>query len=93
MICLPKKIHQLKNSSTSSEKNLAKINIRAEQQLKKKGAITCFEELCELENFKPSLNFLYAMLGALEDRHWTEFKAKKGELLLALENNKDAKKY
>jgi len=51
----------------------------------------CFEELNELKNFKPSLNFLYAMLGALEEKHWTEYKSRKGELLIVLENNKEIK--
>jgi len=41
---------------------------------------------------KPSINFLYAMLGALENKHWTQYKNQKGEFLLILKNHVEMKK-
>lgn len=89
---MSKTVIQLKNLGATSEHWLAQINIHTFDDLQQKGAVNCFEALCELKDFKPSLNFLYAMLGALENKHWTEYKRYKGELLIELENNKEIKK-
>jgi len=40
------------------------------------------EEQCSI---KPSLNFLYAIMGAVEDRHWVDIaKSEKDRLLIEL---------
>jgi len=85
-------IEKLRNLGPTSAKQLTWIGINHFSELKSKGAITCFMELSELENFKPSLNFLYAMLGAIEDKHWTHYKEIKGQLLLELEGNMELRK-
>ncbi|MCW8877096.1 MAG: TfoX/Sxy family protein [Kangiellaceae bacterium] len=82
-------IAQLKNLGPKSAEQLAQVGILNYQQLLEKGAIESFELLCSLEQFQPSLNFLYAMLGAIENKHWTEYKQRKGKLLLELENRKE----
>ena len=89
---MSKPVIQLKNLGPTSEHWLGQINIHTFDDLQQKGAINCFEALCELQNFKPSLNFLYAMLGALENKHWAEYKQNKGELLIELENNEEIRK-
>ncbi len=85
-------IQQLKNLGPTSAKQLSRININNFSELGSKGAIECFIELSELDNFKPSLNFLYAMLGAIEGKHWTQYKNIKGQLLLELEDNIELRK-
>ncbi len=85
-------INELRNLGPSSARALSRISVTNHSELKKRTAIACFVALCELDDFKPSLNFLYAMLGALENRHWTEYKGQKGELLLELENIQEIKK-
>ena len=89
---MSKPIIKLKNLGPISVYWLAQINIHTFGDLKQRGAINCFEELGELPEFKPSLNFLYAMLGALENKHWTEYKRYKGEILIELENNEEIRK-
>ncbi|WP_444997173.1 TfoX/Sxy family DNA transformation protein [Aliikangiella sp. IMCC44359] len=78
-------ISQLRNLGPSSAKILAKINVKTLQDLKNKSPIQCFAELRRLNNQPLSLNLLYAMLGAIENKHWTEYKKMKGELLIQLE--------
>ena len=89
---MSKPIIKLKNLGPTSEYWLARIDIHTFDDLQQKGAINCFEALCELPDFKPSLNFLYAMLGALENKHWTKYKQYKGEILIELEKNEEIKK-
>lgn len=84
-------IEKLRNLGPKSAKQLAEVGISNYQQLIEKGAIESFELLCTLDNFRPSLNFLYAMLGAIENKPWTEYKNQKGKLLLELENRKEFK--
>lgn len=83
-------ISQLKNLGPASASMLATIKVRTLADLKNLGPIACFEQLAENDN-KPSLNLLYALLGAVEDTHWTTYKKHKGELLLQLENNRALK--
>ena len=89
MIAPDTPIEKLKNLGAKSAKQLAEVGISNYQQLVEKGAIESFELLCSHDNFRPSLNFLYAMLGAIENKHWTEYKSQKGKLLLELENRKE----
>jgi len=79
-------IAQLKNLGPASAKQLARINIHCYGELKNKGAIACYASLLQLENFKPSINFLYAMLGAIENKPWNAYSAQKGEILIQLES-------
>ena len=50
-------------------------------------------DLKEEGSIKPSLNFLYAMVGALENKHWAKIaKEEKGRLLMELEGYKELEK-
>lgn len=82
---------KLRNLGPASAKQLARIGISSYADLKSRGAINCFVELTQLDNFQPSVNFLYALLGALEDQAWTLYKKQKGQLLLELEEVKELK--
>ena len=77
-------IVELKNLGPKSAKQLARISVNTLLDLKAKGAIDCFIELSKLNHYKPSINFLYAMTGAIENKHWTLYKNIRGELELNL---------
>ena len=79
-------IASLKNLGPASAQQLAQISIYNYGQLKCKGAIPCYALLLQQESFKPSFNLLYAMLGAIDNRPWQEYRARKGEILIQLES-------
>lgn len=57
------------------------------------GPINVFLKLTSNSNIKPSLNFLYALVGALENKNWREIaKSQKLDLILALDNANELEK-
>ena len=80
------KLRDLKGLGPKSEKCLHEIGITTPEALQQVGAIGAFIKLHQEGREKPSLNFLYALVGALENRHWTDIaKKEKGRLLMELE--------
>jgi len=81
-------LSKLKGLGPKSQKCLNEIGIFTREDLARIGPIQAFIKLkkeCTLM-MKPSLNFLYAMVGALEGRHWKDIaKHEKGRLLMELE--------
>ncbi|MEM7360579.1 MAG: TfoX/Sxy family protein [Pseudomonadota bacterium] len=67
------RLRELKGLGPKSEKQLAEIGIHTPEQLVEVGAIEAFQRLIQqaedIGSNRPSLNFLYALVGALEDRH------------------------
>ncbi len=63
---------RLKNIGPKSMKWLREIGIHSREDLEKVGAVMAY---LILKQRRPevSLNMLYAMSGALSDRHWNEF--------------------
>ncbi len=56
-------------------------------ELKAIGPMEAFVRLCNEGRIKPSLNFLYALIGALEARSWQEVaRNDKARLLLELQD-------
>ncbi|HGG60838.1 MAG TPA: hypothetical protein ENK26_13140 [Gammaproteobacteria bacterium] len=54
------------------------------------GPVRAFLRLRAECSVKPSLNFLYAMVGALEGKHWADIaKSEKGRLLMELEGYRE----
>ena len=79
-------LSKLKGLGPKSEKCLNEIGIKTRSDLERVGPIRAFLMLREECSIKPSLNFLYAMVGALEDEHWTDIaKSEKGRLLMELD--------
>ncbi len=79
-------LSKLKGLGPRSEKCLNEIGIKTRSDLELVGPIRAFLRLREECSIKPSLNFLYAMVGALEDKHWTVIaKSEKGRLLMELD--------
>jgi DNA transformation protein len=84
------KLRDLKGLGPKSEMLLIEIGINTEEKLRELGAIRAFIRLKKESNSKPSLNFLYALVGALEDEHWINIaKHEKGQLIMALEGYKE----
>jgi len=79
-------LSKLKGLGRKSERCLNEIGIKTREDLERIGAIKAFVMLEEQCSIKPSLNFLYAIMGAVEDRHWVDIaKSEKGRLLIELE--------
>jgi len=87
------KLSELKGLGPKSERCLNEIGIYSKEDLEKKGAVRAFLALKEKSCIDPSLNFLYAMVGALENKHWTEIaKTEKGRLLMEIEGYQELEK-
>ena len=85
-------LSKLKGLDPKSEISLNEIGIHTKQQLQEMGAIKAYIKLKEEGNTKPSLNFLYAMVGALEDEHWGNIaKSERGRLLIELDGSLELK--
>ncbi|MBV1888784.1 MAG: TfoX/Sxy family protein [Proteobacteria bacterium] len=84
------KLSELKGLGPKSEKYLHEIDIQSKEDLESLGAVRAFIKLKKECSIKPSLNFLYAMVGALENEHWTNIaKSEKGRLLMELEGYRE----
>jgi len=83
-------ISQLKGLGLAAEKTLNKIGVYTKDDLEKMGAVNALMKLKKEYNIKPHLNFLYAMVGALENKSWLEIaKTEKERLVYELEGYKE----
>jgi predicted flap endonuclease-1-like 5' DNA nuclease len=79
-------LRALKGIGPKSQRCLNEIGIYTREQLEAIGPIDALIKLKQQCSITPSLNFLYSMVGALEDKHWTDLtKLEKGLLLFQLE--------
>ena len=87
------KLSELKGLGPKSESYLKEIGITTREQLEEIGAVGAFIELKKKNGINLSLNFLYAMVGALEGKHWADIaKSEKVRLLFELEDYKELEK-
>jgi len=83
-------LSDLKGLGPKSEKLLNELGICSESELRDYGPIRAFIKLKKECSVTPSLNLLYAMVGALENKHWIEIsRTEKGRLLLELDGYND----
>jgi hypothetical protein len=76
---------KLRNIGPKSAAWLRQVGLRTEEDLRAIGALEAFMRV-KRAGFKPSLNLLYALEGALLGCHWQEVPAeRRGELLVAAE--------
>ena len=74
---------KLRNIGPKSMAWLRQTGIRTLEDLKGVGALAAFVRI-KRAGFKPSLNLLYALEGALLDCHWQEIpEARRSELVIA----------
>lgn len=76
---------KLRNIGPKSAAWLRQVGLRTEEDLRAIGALEAFMRV-KRAGFKPSLNLLYALEGALLGCHWQEVPAeRRSELLVAAE--------
>ena len=74
---------KLRNIGPKSAAWLRQVGLRSLQDLRDAGAVGAYMKV-RRAGFKPSLNLLYALEGALLDCHWQQLpETRRGELLLA----------
>jgi hypothetical protein len=74
---------KLRNIGPKSAAWLRQVGLRTEEDLRAIGALEAFMRV-KRAGFKPSLNLLYALEGALMDCHWQDVPAeRRSELLIA----------
>jgi len=83
-------ISKLKGLGPAAEKSLNAIGIYTKKDLEEIGAVKALMILEREQNIKPHLNFLYAMVGAIENKSWLEIaKTEKERLIFELESYKE----
>ncbi|MDH5833209.1 TfoX/Sxy family protein [Luteimonas kalidii] len=76
---------KLRNIGPKSAAWLRQVGLRTEADLVAAGPVDAFMRV-KRAGFKPSLNMLYALEGALQDCHWQEVpEARRAELVAAVE--------
>jgi hypothetical protein len=76
---------KIRNVGPKSAAWLRQIGVRTTEDLTRIGPVEAFLKV-KRAGFRPSLNLLYSMAGALADCHWTDLPdARKQELLSTLE--------
>lgn len=66
-----KRIRDLQGLGEKSEQTLAKVGVLTVADLEQMGVVQAFVALKQ-QGLKPSLNFLYALVGALQGRSWLD---------------------
>ncbi len=80
------RLRDLKGLGLKTEQQLIAVGINTPQELKEFGAVFAFLKLKAHHQNNISLNFLYAMIGALENRSWLDIAQNEREsILMALE--------
>ena len=73
---------KLPNVGPKSAAWLRQVGIRTQAELAEAGAVTAFVKI-RRAGFRPSLNLLYALEGALADCHWQEVPEARRQVLVA----------
>jgi len=73
---------QLRNIGPKSAAWLRQVGLRSAEDLVAVGAVQAFVKV-KRAGFKPSLNLLYALEGALQDCHWHDVPEPRRQQLLA----------
>ena len=73
---------ELRNIGPKSAAWLRQVGLRSAQDLVAVGAVQAFLKV-KRAGFKPSLNLLYALEGALQDCHWQEVPETRRQALVA----------
>lgn len=74
---------KLRNIGPKSAAWLRQVGLRTPEELTAVGAVGAFVKV-KRAGFKPSLNLLYSLEGALQDCHWQELpEARRAELVAA----------
>ena len=81
---------KIRNVGPKSAAWLRQVGVRTIEDLRRVGPIEAFMKV-KRAGFRPSLNLLYAMQGALDDCHWADLSEQtKAGLVLAAESAETA---
>ena len=81
---------KIRNVGPKSAAWLRQVGVRTTEDLERVGPVEAFLKV-KRAGFRPSLNLLYSMAGALADCHWAELpEERKQALLAALESAESA---
>ena len=81
------RISQLHGLGPKSAEMLSAVGITTADELTQVGPLKAYLMVRDNTEFKPGLNLLYAMVGALENRHWSDIaRNERLSLLLALDD-------
>ena len=82
--------NKIRNVGPKSAAWLRQVGVRSQEDLARIGPVEAFLKV-KRAGFRPSLNLLYSMAGALADCHWAELpEARKQALLATLETAESA---
>ncbi|MGD9582458.1 MAG: TfoX/Sxy family protein [Lysobacterales bacterium] len=82
---------KIRNIGPKSAAWLRQVGIRSEADIKQAGALAVFMKVRKA-GFRPSLNLLYALEGAVQGCHWTALgEQRKSELVLEVNAIEDGK--
>ena len=77
---------KIRNVGPKSAAWLRQVGVRTQEDLVRLGPVDAFMKV-KRAGFKPSLNLLYALAGAIEDCHWTDLPdGTKAALLAAVQS-------
>ena len=83
-------IANLKGLGPKSEEILSEVGIHTKDKLMETGAVGAFLKVKKMSGVNPSLNLLYALVGAIEDKHWVDIaREEKSRLLLEVDGYED----
>jgi hypothetical protein len=78
--------NKIRNVGPKSAAWLRQVGVRTHEDLVRLGPVEAFMKV-KRAGFRPSLNLLYALAGAIEDCHWADLPGeRKSALVLAAEN-------
>jgi len=77
---------KIRNVGPKSAAWLRQVGVRTQEDLNRLGPVEAFMKV-KRAGFRPSLNLLYALAGAIEDCHWADLpEERKTALVLAAES-------
>ncbi|WP_038181102.1 TfoX/Sxy family protein [Vibrio rhizosphaerae] len=87
-------LRDLQGLGPKSEQMLVAAGIASVASLRELGAVAAYIRVCRHAQVNPSLNLLYALVGALEGEHWlTIAKQQKADLIMQLEGFEQLEKF
>ncbi len=87
------RLRDLKGLGPKSESMLTAVGVDSVEVLKELGAIRAFIKVKQHGEINPSLNLLYALVGALEGEHWLSIaQHQKADLIMQLEGYDELEK-
>lgn len=82
--------NKIRNVGPKSAAWLRQVGVRTQDDLNRLGPVEAFMKV-KRAGFRPSLNLLYALAGAIEDCHWADLPdERKKALVAAVESNETA---